>query len=94
MNFELIKVAEMSKSHFRVCFIGEIENIDQGKILIKDETGKIEAFCEKEVKNGAYRVFCTNVEDGLKVEFLQPLKDVNQNLFKRIKEVYIGLEHV
>ncbi len=91
MHYKLVKVKDVPHQKFRFCLIARVEK-KENKLLVQDETGSLEIEHEENVMPGLYRVFLTKIGDKINIDILQSLR-VEENLFKNVKEVYIGLDH-
>jgi len=90
LHYKPKNVSELNvKTDSRVAIIGKVVDIGDNTFVLEDKTGKVEIVFDGMIENNQLvRVFCSIVEEKLKADIVQDLKNFDVELFFKVKELY------
>jgi len=90
------KVSEISKNDKRVSLVGCVIEKADNSFILDDDSGKVEVFFGEETSKDlsiieikkTIRVFCSVIDEKLKLDIVQDLSSLDLNLLKTVDELY------
>ena len=84
------KISELDLKRDRmVSIIGKVLELQENGFVLSDDSGKIEIISDKPIEpDSQIRVFCTLINQQLKSDLIQDMKDFDVGLFYKVKELY------
>jgi hypothetical protein len=83
------RISEIKPTDEKVCIICKVLSSRGNVLLVEDESGRAEILSEQAIEpKKMIKVFCSNIDGKLKVDFTQNLNGFDLNLYKKIKELY------
>jgi hypothetical protein len=86
------KVGSIGKDDTKFYLIGKVEDVKENFFILSDETGKVKILSDFKVeKNSLVRVFCSKVEEEIRVDFIQNMEGLDLELWKKAESLYLRL---
>jgi hypothetical protein len=83
------KILDVKNSDRKVSIVGKVLQADENTMVVEDETGQVDVFCDSPAQAGSeVRAFCSVVDGRLKAEAVQSLNGFDINLYKKTQELY------
>jgi len=84
------KISEIDLKRDRmVSILGKVLELQENGFVLSDNSGKIEIISDNVVEpNSQVRVFCTLINQQLKADLIQDMKNFDAGLFYKVKELY------
>jgi hypothetical protein len=77
------------KTDSRVAIIGKVVDIGENSFVLEDTTGKVEIVFEGAVeRDRLVRAFCSIIDERLRADVVQDLKNFDVDMFFKVKELY------
>jgi len=84
------KISELDLKRDRmVSILGKVLELKENGFILLDDSGKVEVISENPVEpDSQVRVFCTLINQQLKADLIQDMKNFDAGLFYKVKELY------